>query len=150
MTVVEDRLRCPIRTQNMAESNGTASSNAQLLWQHPSPQDTKLWDFLQRVNNKYGKSFKTYHELYQWSIENVSDSWGEIWDYVGIRASQPYNKVLSDEKTMFPRPAWFPGATFHRDAAGYRTIFTAMRNEPFDQSLENLVCICSQALHDTR
>lgn len=94
----------------MAESNGTASSNAQLLWRHPSPRDTKLWDFLQRVNNKYGKAFKTYHELYQWSIENLSDSWGEIWDSVGIRASQPYKKVVSDANTMFPRPAWFPGA----------------------------------------
>ncbi|KAK4505637.1 hypothetical protein PRZ48_003602 [Zasmidium cellare] len=92
----------------MADANG--SSQAELLWQHPSPQDTKLWDFLQRVNKKYSKNFTTYKDLYQWSIDNVSDSWGEIWDYVGVRTSQPYKQVVSDENTMFPRPAWFPGA----------------------------------------
>lgn len=89
-------------------SNGT--SEGQLLWRHPSPKDSKMWDFLQTVNKKYSKSFSTYHELYQWSIDNVADSWGEIWDYCGIRHSQPYNSVVQDEKAMFPRPTWFEGA----------------------------------------
>ncbi|EGP90587.1 unnamed protein product [Zymoseptoria tritici ST99CH_3D1] len=82
----------------------------ELLWQHPSPNDTKLHDFLRKVNAKYNKSFSTYRELHQWSIENVADSWGEIWDYVGVRTSQPYTAVISSETTMFPRPAWFAGA----------------------------------------
>ena len=69
-----------------------------------------MWDFIQKVNKKYNKSFETYDELYQWSIENVADVWGEIWDYCGIRASQPYKNVVSDAQTMFPRPAWFEGA----------------------------------------
>lgn len=92
----------------MADAN--KSSTTELLWRHPSPKGSKLWEFLQHVNRKHDKNFSTYHDLYQWSIENVSDSWGEIWDYVGIRTSQPYKQVVSDEKTMFPRPAWFPGA----------------------------------------
>ncbi len=45
---------------------------------------------------------------------------------------------------MFPVlrnvPAWVPGATFHRDAALYRKSFSAMRNEPFDRTLDNMVC----------
>ena len=69
-----------------------------------------MWDFLQRVNKKYNKNFETYDNLYQWSIDNISDSWGEIWDYCGIRTSQPYKRVVSDEKTMFPRPSWYEGA----------------------------------------
>ena len=69
-----------------------------------------MWDFLVKVNQKHGLNLGTYKDLYQWSIENVSLSWGEIWEYVGIRASAPYDHVLSDEKRMFPRPAWFPGA----------------------------------------
>ncbi|KAI1790111.1 CyP450 monooxygenase [Ganoderma leucocontextum] len=43
---------------------------------------------------------------------------------------------------MFPLlrnvPAWFPWATFHRDASLYRESFSAMRNEPFDRTLENM------------
>ena len=89
-------------------TNGT--SEGQLLWKHPSPEDTEMWSFLQSVNKKYNKSFKTYHDLYQWSIENVADAWGEIWDYCGIRHSEPYEKVVQDTQTMFPRPAWFEGA----------------------------------------
>ncbi|WPG99197.1 Hypothetical protein R9X50_00200800 [Acrodontium crateriforme] len=90
-------------------TNGTNDS-ASLLWEHPSPKDTKMWDFLQRVNKKYNKSFATYDELYQWSIENISELWEEIWDYCGVRASQPYTKVVSDTKTMYPPPTWFQGA----------------------------------------
>ncbi|EME47277.1 hypothetical protein DOTSEDRAFT_122544 [Dothistroma septosporum NZE10] len=91
-------------------ANINDSPKAEVLWQHPSPKDSKLWDFLQTVNQKHNKNIQTYHELHQWSIDNVSESWGDIWNYVGIRASQPYQKVLSDDKTMYPRPHWFPGA----------------------------------------
>ncbi|KAK3680291.1 hypothetical protein LTR78_000669 [Recurvomyces mirabilis] len=96
------------------QSNGSKgaadSSQSQLLWRHPSPKDTQMWEFLQRVNKRYNKSFTTYDELYQWSIIDVEQVWGEIWDYCGIRASQPYKTVVSSNTQMFPRPAWFEGA----------------------------------------
>ena len=88
--------------------NGT--SEGQLLWRHPSPKETKMWDFIQKVNKKYNKSFETYDELYKWSIDNVADAWAEIWDYCGIRASEQYKTVVQDAQTMFPRPGWFEGA----------------------------------------
>lgn len=91
-------------------TNMTDSNTAELLWKHPSPQSTQLYEFLQSVNQKHSKNFTTYKELYQWSISNIADSWREIYEYVGVRTSQPYTKVISDESTMFPRPAWFPGA----------------------------------------
>ncbi|KAK0868592.1 hypothetical protein LTR87_014078 [Friedmanniomyces endolithicus] len=88
--------------------NGSSEPN--MLWQHPSPHDTQMWEFLQRVNNRYNKSFTTYDELFQWSIKDIEQIWGEIWEYCGIRASQPYKTVVTDNKTMFPRPTWFDGA----------------------------------------
>lgn len=90
--------------------NTAKTPQAEKLWQHPSPETTKLYDFLQKVNQKYKKSFQTYNDLYQWSITDISASWQEIWHYVGIRTSAPYEKVVSSENTMYPRPAWFPGA----------------------------------------
>ena len=93
-------------------TNGTSkdTSEDQLLWRHHNPKDSQLWDFLQKVNKKHSKSFETYNQLYQWSIENIADSWAEIWDYCGVRHSQPYKTVVEDEKRMFPRPKWFDGA----------------------------------------
>ena len=100
-------------SNDTSAANGSfdgTSSESQLLWRHPSPKETKMWDFIQNVNKKYNKSFETYDELYKWSIENIADSWGEIFDYCGIRVSQPYKNVVQDAQTMFPRPAWFEGA----------------------------------------
>lgn len=69
-----------------------------------------MWDFMQQVNKKHGKAFETYDELYKWSIDDVATSWADIWDHCGIRASQPYQTVVTDTTTMFPRPTWFEGA----------------------------------------
>ncbi|KAL4756860.1 acetoacetate-CoA ligase [Aspergillus foveolatus] len=80
------------------------------LWKHDSPQDTQIWEFLQRVNTKYGKSFQTYEELSRWSADNISDFWGEVWEYCGIRHSESYNRVVMDAERMWPRPSWFEGA----------------------------------------
>jgi len=52
-----------------------------------------MWTFLQLVNRKYGLNLKRYEELLQWSIDNIADFWGEVWDFVGIRASETYQKV---------------------------------------------------------
>lgn len=90
------------------DTNGTAQG--QKLWEHHDPKSTQMWEFLQRVNERQQKSFETYGELYRWSIENIEVSWAEIWEYCGIRASMPYKTVVSDSKTMFPRPAWFAEA----------------------------------------
>ncbi|KAL4738130.1 acetoacetate-CoA ligase [Aspergillus similis] len=80
------------------------------LWKHDSPQDTQIWEFLQRVNTKYGKSFQTYEELSRWSVDNISDFWGEVWEYCGIRHSESYHRVVENAERMWPRPSWFEGA----------------------------------------
>lgn len=97
-----------VSTNGVNETKGSSDNN--LLWKHPSPKDTQMWDFLQRINKRYKKSFETYDELYQWSIRNVEPVWGEIWEYCGIRASEPFKTVVTNNKIMFPRPVWFEGA----------------------------------------
>ena len=64
-----------------------------MLWQHPAPKTTQMWDFLQKIANKYSVQLKDYHDLYRWSIDNTADFWGETWDYTGIKASEPYRQV---------------------------------------------------------
>lgn len=85
-------------------------TEADLLWRHPSPSSTQLYRFLQSVNKQHSLSLTTYAELHQWSISHIAQSWASIFDFVGIRTSSPYREIVSDERKMFPRPAWFSGA----------------------------------------
>ena len=55
-----------------------------------------------------GRRFDAYASLWQWSIDDQEGFWGSLWEYFGVRASQPYERVLG-ERTM-PGAQWFPGA----------------------------------------
>ncbi|MCD4774247.1 MAG: acetoacetate--CoA ligase [Bacteroidales bacterium] len=72
-------------------------------------QKSQMFDFLTEINQKYNQEFKEYYDLHQWSIENVSDFWGEFWEYSKIINSKKYNFVVDDPKKM-PDAKWFEGA----------------------------------------
>ncbi|KAI1204390.1 acetoacetate-CoA ligase [Annulohypoxylon truncatum] len=80
------------------------------LWRHPNPSSTRMYKFLEHVRSKYNIDIKDYPDLYQWSIENISDFWEEVWHFCGIKASKPYSCVLPENVSMFPRPDFFSGA----------------------------------------
>lgn len=61
------------------------------------------------VNKTYNKNFTSYFELYDWSITQIPDFWAAVWDFVGIKASKPYQTVVED-LSVFPGTKWFPGA----------------------------------------
>ncbi len=82
-----------------------------MLWK-PSEEQVKrsnMYRFMQIVNQRYNKSFSTYNELYQWSIDNIPDFWKEVWEFEGIQASEPYVRVI-DDLTKMPGAKWFEGA----------------------------------------
>ncbi|KAG0648833.1 Malonamoyl-synthetase vrtB [Hyphodiscus hymeniophilus] len=80
------------------------------LWKHPDPTSTQMWAFLQSINTKYHLHLRTYDELYQWSIDNLPDFWGEVWQFCGVRASRPFDRVLDPSSPLFPRPDFFTGS----------------------------------------
>ena len=71
-----------------------------------SSQMSKYMDF---VDRKFHKSFTTYKELYDWSVNNIEDFWGSLWEYFDIIASEPYTAVCDNLK-KFPGCEWFVGA----------------------------------------
>lgn len=82
-----------------------------LLWS-PSKsrvENSNMNAFMQRVNKKYGLELNDYRSLYEWSVNNIPEFWDEFWNYAGIKASKPYDKVVDDLK-KFPGAQWFPGA----------------------------------------
>jgi len=81
------------------------------LWV-PSEERVKqanITKFIEFINKKYDLKIKSYNELYRWSIENISDFWAAVWDFVGIKASRTYD-IIVDDLSKFPGARWFIGA----------------------------------------
>ncbi|HXQ36697.1 MAG TPA: acetoacetate--CoA ligase [Anaerolineales bacterium] len=72
-------------------------------------QQANITRFIDEVNARGNLNLGSYTELYQWSVENIPDFWGAVWDFAEIKASKPYNQVVED-LTKFPGAKWFPGA----------------------------------------
>ncbi len=80
---------------------------AKLLWQ-PSEErikSTNMYRFMTLVNEKFGKDFKDYPALWDWSVNNLEDFWGLTWDFIKIKATRKYDKVIENPDKM-------PGAKF--------------------------------------
>ncbi|KAI1763075.1 acetoacetate-CoA ligase [Hypoxylon sp. FL1150] len=80
------------------------------LWRHSNPSSTQMHKFLRHVRSKYDIEAEDYPTLYKWSIENIPEFWEEVWQYCGIKASQPYSYVLPRDASLFPRSDFFSGA----------------------------------------
>ncbi len=99
------------------------------LWT-PSQQQieqTNMHRFMQWVNQRFGTHFTDYSGLYQWSVEHIADFWAAWWEYAGILASRPYDRVIDDPAKM-PGAKWFEGArlNFAQNLLRYRDEQTAL------------------------
>jgi acetoacetyl-CoA synthetase len=65
--------------------------------------------FIKIVNDKYKLEIKQYSQLYDWSVNNRADFWAEVWEFAGVIASKPWEKVLEDSPSMIGAK-WFLGA----------------------------------------
>ncbi|OQX25167.1 MAG: acetoacetate--CoA ligase [Desulfobacteraceae bacterium IS3] len=102
---------------------------AKLLWK-PSEERikrTNMYRFMNLINEKYGKNFSDYPGLYQWSVDNIPDFWASVWDFVGVKASKPYDEVIDNVHKM-PGAKWFSGArlNFAENLLRYRDERTAL------------------------
>jgi acetoacetyl-CoA synthetase len=68
-----------------------------------------MMGFMERVNRTYHRHLTGYEDLYRWSVDNMADFWGAMWDYGEIRASKGYETVV-DDLSNFPGARWFIGA----------------------------------------
>ncbi len=72
-------------------------------------KNANMTRFIEFVNRKHGKSFKVYDDLYRWSIESIPEFWATLWEFLGIKASRGYDRVVEDVHRM-PGTEWFSGA----------------------------------------
>ncbi|MCX5881710.1 MAG: acetoacetate--CoA ligase [Deltaproteobacteria bacterium] len=100
-----------------------------MLWK-PSKeiiQQTNMFRFMNSVNERQGLQISQYSELYQWSIDHISDFWALLWEFVEIKASAAYTEVV-DDPTRMPGAKWFTGSSlnFAENLLRYRDDRTAL------------------------
>lgn len=64
--------------------------------------------YIKFINKKYKKSFNSYNELYNWSVNNIDEFWESIWKFSKIKYSKKYNSVLTADKMFGAK--WFTEA----------------------------------------
>lgn len=82
-----------------------------LLWE-PSEQHKKhaaLYDYMNWLEDNYQLTFTHYHELWEWSVNDLESFWESVWHYLGIHSDESYERVLTSNS--MPGARWFPEAT---------------------------------------
>jgi acetoacetyl-CoA synthetase len=64
--------------------------------------------FMDWAGARRGRPFADYGELWQWSVDDLEGFWAGIWEFCGVRASKPYERVLGSHE--MPGTRWFEGA----------------------------------------
>ncbi len=81
-----------------------------LLWTPSASRVEKshVTAFMRWLESEKGLRFKSYSDLWQWSVDDVPAFWGSIWEYFKVSSSSPYTAVLA--QSAMPGAQWFPGA----------------------------------------
>jgi acetoacetyl-CoA synthetase len=88
----------------------SSAENQQPLWA-PSPEqreNVEMARFMDWAGERRGRPFADYDELWHWSVDELEDFWASIWEFCGVRASKPYERVLGSH--AMPGTRWFEGA----------------------------------------
>ena len=81
------------------------------LWQ-PTPEQVALASitrFTQEAESQWGRTFRDYRTLHDWSVKQPEEFWISVWDFCGILAATRGKRVLE-------RLSAVPGARFFPDA----------------------------------
>jgi acetoacetyl-CoA synthetase len=88
----------------------TEAAEGALLWE-PSEEfkeNAKITGYMRWLSGEKGLSFGSYEELWEWSVNDLEGFWASVWEYCGVEASKPYERVLAERK--MPGAEWFEGA----------------------------------------
>ena len=64
--------------------------------------------YAERLAAVHGLETDDYQDLWRWSVTEIDSFWASIWQHFGVRASEPYERVLGSR--AMPGAEWFPGA----------------------------------------
>ncbi len=81
-----------------------------IVWT-PSPEriaEATITRYREWLNEARGLQLEDYHDLWQWSVDELDAFWASIWEFFEVEASEPYERVLG--RRDMPGAEWFPGA----------------------------------------
>lgn len=90
-----------------------AFSSPPALWTHPHSVSTNIQAFRHYVNRTFSLELQTYEDLHAWSIRDMEGFARAAWVFCGIKYKSPPQGVATSLHSMWPPPAWFPGATMN-------------------------------------
>jgi len=111
-----------------------------VLWTPPADvrTTTQVGRFMDFVGAR-GVALDDYDAALRWSVDDLEGFWAAIWDFFGVRAHTPYERVLSER--VMPGARWFEGATLNyaehmvgldEDAARVAIVARSQSREPFE------------------
>jgi acetoacetyl-CoA synthetase len=84
----------------------SADQPSEPLWR-PTPETLEQAE-MTRYLRGLDRTFDSYDELWQWSIEDLDGFWASVWKHYGLDQVSSYDAVLADDR--MPGAVWFPGA----------------------------------------
>jgi acetoacetyl-CoA synthetase len=83
------------------------------MWE-PSPELAErscLREFMRWLTRERGLAFDGYHELWQWSVDDLDGFWSAIWEFFDVQADGDPSPVLASRK--MPGARWFPNVSLN-------------------------------------
>ncbi|KAB5545551.1 hypothetical protein GE09DRAFT_211919 [Coniochaeta sp. 2T2.1] len=83
------------------------------LWEHPSPESTPMYQFLQSINKKRSLSLRTFEDLHTYSLSNRSQFWADVFQAADFIHSGTASRVVDESLPVSAVPKWFEGVTIN-------------------------------------
>jgi acetoacetyl-CoA synthetase len=90
-----------------------SDSAPEILWK-PSAERAEragITRYLRWLERERGLHFDGYESLWRWSATDLPAFWTSIWEFFGVIAHAPYERVL--DRRIMPGAKWFEGATIN-------------------------------------
>jgi acetoacetyl-CoA synthetase len=90
-----------------------SAATGELLWEPPAElvERARLSELIGWLECERGLSFGGYHELWQWSVDDLEGFWSAIWEFFGVLADGNPSPVLASRE--MPGAQWFPNTSLN-------------------------------------
>jgi len=127
--------------------NSKPITEGTLIWE-PSKKlksEANVTKYISWLKQERGLDFNNYNALWQWSVTNIEDFWGSLWDFYEIKASKPYLKVLEGK---MPTARWFLGSELNYVEHVFRNMTTDYPALLFQSEIQPLMEISWNELQE--
>jgi acetoacetyl-CoA synthetase len=84
-----------------------------MLWE-PSPErvaSSRMSAFMRWLEAERGLAFADYHQLWQWSVDEIDEFWRAVWDFFEVQPDGSPEPVLAARQ--MPGAVWFPNTSLN-------------------------------------